>query len=147
MNQIKLAWKIANRAHRKQKRYNGQPYINHIKEVVSILEKMEINALENEHIIVGAILHDVVEDGGQKYENIIEEEFNNKVIQLVQDLTHRGFTTYNEYIRKIRFSTSGAIVVKIADMIHNLTETPTKKQREKYGKYLPLLIKSLLNED
>jgi hypothetical protein len=39
------------------------------------------------------------------------------------------------------------IWVKIADMLQNLTENPTKKQREKYRIAFPKLIVALMNLD
>lgn len=138
MNKIHLAWKIAKKVHKNQKRYNGRPYINHIKEVVGILEQMEINVFYNEHIIEAAILHDVIEDGGIEYRDKILDNFS--VYVLVDILTHRKSYTYEEYIKRI-LTNKDAVVIKIADMIQNLTENPTKKQREKYRKALPLLIK------
>ena len=140
MNQIQLAWEISEKVHKNQKRCNRNPYITHVQEVVNILESMGV---DDEDMIIAAILHDVVEDGGLKYAEIIQKEFSDRVISLVHYLTHRKDVSYEVYINGVR-SDREATIIKIADMIQNVTENPTKRQRFKYRKALPLLVKSLI---
>ena len=140
MNQIQLAWKISEKVHKNQKRYNRNPYITHVRSVVDILDSMGI---KDKGMIISAILHDVVEDGGLKYVSIISENFSDRVISLVHCLTHKKGVSYEGYIDVVRTNRESTII-KIADMIQNVTENPTKRQRFKYRKAFPLLVKSIL---
>ena len=140
MNQIQSAWKLAEEVHNNQKRYNNTPYIFHVREVVEILKRMGI---ANKDMIIAAILHDVVEDGGPDYLELITEKFSDKVRSLVCCLTHTKELSYEVYITIVRTSKE-ATIIKLADMIQNVTENPTVRQREKYEKAFPLLVKSIL---
>jgi len=142
MNKIHNAWKLAKEVHKNQKRFNGQPYINHIKDIDKILDEC---GLWNEKTLLYSILHDTMEDS--KDPNII-----NKLIKIDRNLplrigvlTHSKNETYEQYIDGIiACSDRNIVIVKIADMIQNLTEDPKKKQREKYRKALPKLIKAFI---
>jgi len=139
-----IAMEIAKRIHKNQKRYDHSPYINHIKNVLEILRHMNIN---NEVIIITATLHDVLEDCKKEEKTKLELEimrkFGEEVLMNLQYLTNKELN-YQYYIEDLVSYRPNIIVVKIADMIQNLTETPTKKQREKYLKAFPLLIMGLL---
>lgn len=143
MNKYDKAWEIAKKAHKGQKRFNHAPYITHVREVVNILGEMGYGHKPN--ILIPAILHDVVEDGGSKYCKVITDTFGNKIASKVMFLTHLKEDTYMEYIRRLT-EDRDCILVKIADMTQNLTETPKVKQREKYREALPVLMNSLLND-
>jgi len=65
--QIRLAYEVAVRAHRKQRRKSGEPYILHPIEVATICAS-EIGL--GPTAIVAALLHDVVEDTDVTLEDI-----------------------------------------------------------------------------
>jgi len=144
MTKIDEAWKLAKRIHKDQKRFNGQPYINHINDIICILK--EINLLNN-YTELYAILHDTIEDIKDNTDIIkelhgIEEHLPLKICLL----THTKNESYKDYIDDIASNQDiNIIAVKLADMIQNLTEDPKKKQREKYRKALPILIKALID--
>ena len=79
---IKKAYDLARDAHKNQRRRSGEPYIMHPVAVAEILYKL---GMDNE-CIVGALLHDVVED--TKYDlDYIRQEFGDEVALLVDGVT------------------------------------------------------------
>jgi (p)ppGpp synthase/HD superfamily hydrolase len=148
MTKTDLAWTIANQAHRDQKRRSGESYINHIQRVVDILNALGWN---DEETIITAILHDVLEntkDPTIKAHYIHEiEELGSNIISNVLILTIDGMwkvegKNYQTYINDIiSDGTMVLIRVKIADMLQNITDSPTEKQKEKYLEALPKLLK------
>ena len=100
---IKKAYDLARDAHKNQRRRSGEPYIMHPVAVAEILYKL---GMDNE-CIVGALLHDVVEE--VQAENI-----------------RKMFIAMNEDVR--------VIIIKLCDRLHNmrtLQHMPPYKQREK----------------
>lgn len=59
---VELAWEVAKIAHRYQGRGTGEPYINHIAAVASIVR--DVFGVDDPQGIASAILHDVIEDCG-----------------------------------------------------------------------------------
>ena len=57
--QVLQAYKVAESAHRGQRRFSDEPYINHCLATLRILEAMGI---EDSEMLMAALLHDVVED-------------------------------------------------------------------------------------
>ncbi len=55
---IQRAYRVAEEAHREQKRHSGDPYINHCLAVASILAELRVPP----EVIVAGLLHDTVED-------------------------------------------------------------------------------------
>jgi (p)ppGpp synthase/HD superfamily hydrolase len=56
------------------------PYISHPLAVASIA--LEYGADEDQAI--AALLHDAIEDGGEKYAHLIKEQFGDRVLYLVE---------------------------------------------------------------
>jgi (p)ppGpp synthase/HD superfamily hydrolase len=145
------AWELAREVHRDQKRESsGRPYIAHIEEVVKILHELQ-HPVVSEDVVLSAILHDVIEncEQGQITALVkrIVEDFGANVLSNVLALSKDDGKSYQEYIDTLTHThiASSVLIVKIADMIQNLTETPTAKQREKYRKALPKLIAAYSN--
>jgi guanosine-3',5'-bis(diphosphate) 3'-pyrophosphohydrolase len=81
---VEHARDLAQRAHHGQTRkYTGEPYINHPKAVVALIESVGI---DDEATIAAAWLHDVVEDCNIPL-FIIKDEFGDKIADLVIALT------------------------------------------------------------
>ena len=70
---VERAYKVAYKAHEKQKRKSGEPYIIHPLCVAIILADLE---LDKETIVAG-LLHDAVEDTWMTYEEV-EKEFSRR---------------------------------------------------------------------
>ena len=76
--------------------------------------------------------------------------FNNKVYYLPTELALDLFyltklsstPTYKEFLKYL-VTRPRAIKVKIADMFHNMSCNPSEKQKQKYLKAIPILLKAL----
>ena len=138
-DKIKEAYELANKAHSGQKRRSGEPYIMHPVAVAEILFKL---GMDNE-CIIGALLHDVVEDTDYTL-SYIGEHFGADVELLVDGVTKLGKIPLStreevqaENIRKMFMAMNKdvrVIIIKLADRLHNmrtLQHMPEYKQREK----------------
>ncbi len=136
---IKKAYMLARDAHKNQCRRSGEPYIMHPVAVAEILFKL---GMDND-CIIGALLHDVVED--TEYDlDYIKKEFGDEVALLVDGVTKLGQIPLStreevqaENIRKMFMAMNEdirVIIIKLCDRLHNmrtLEHMPDYKQREK----------------
>jgi (p)ppGpp synthase/HD superfamily hydrolase len=128
-----MAESLAREAHHGQKRRDGvTPYITHPEAVAKSL------AGESPTVIATAWLHDVLEDTHITVDGLAQSGISPEVIEAVESLTRKDEQPYDDYIHWISMSEI-ARKVKIADIKHNLSCTPTEKQREKYTKALAIL--------
>lgn len=136
---IKKAYDLAYDAHKNQRRRSGEPYIMHPVAVAKILFDF---GMDNE-CIVGALLHDVVEDTTYSLD-YIRANFGEEVATLVDGVTKLGKIPLStkeevqaENIRKMFIAMNQdvrVIIIKLADRLHNmrtLRHMPPYKQREK----------------
>lgn len=136
---IKKAYDLAYDAHKNQRRRSGEPYIMHPVAVAKILFDF---GMDNE-CIVGALLHDVVEDTTYSLD-YIRANFGEEVATLVDGVTKLGKIPLStkeevqaENIRKMFIAMNQdvrVIIIKLADRLHNmrtLQHMPPYKQREK----------------
>ncbi len=138
-DKIEKAYKLAHDAHKNQRRRSGEPYIMHPVAVAKILFKL---GMDNE-CIIGALLHDVVEDTEYNID-YIREQFGDEVALLVDGVTKLGQIPLStreevqaENIRKMFMAMNEdirVIIIKLCDRLHNmrtLQNMPPYKQREK----------------
>lgn len=136
---IEKAYILARDAHKDQRRRSGEPYIMHPVAVAKILFKLGTESA----CIIGALLHDVVEDTDYDID-YIKNEFGSKVALLVDGVTKLGKIPLStreevqaENIRKMFIAMNEdimVIVIKLCDRLHNmrtLEHMPEYKQREK----------------
>lgn len=124
---INLARSIAIRAHTGQFRNDKvTPYIKHPEAVANAVEK---------RLQPIAWLHDVVEDTTVTLQELIDAGFPQYIIDAVAALTHIESDTNRTYWAKIADNVD-AVIVKIADIRHNLSDQPSQYAREKYGRAL-----------
>ena len=134
-------------------RRGGNPAMSHIDNVVMILDKMGITT---PGVVTTAILHDVIEDchdvdpnddsATKDVDNLAVG--NTHISDAVKILTHPPEEPYAQYIDRILKSDNySALVVKIADIIDNVTSDPLESSRRKYKKSLPILISRLRAEE
>lgn len=127
-NQIPLierAYQVAQKAHEKQKRQTGEPYIIHPIAVASILADMKMAP----EIIMSALLHDVVEDTEITRE-MIAAEFGEGIAGMVE-----GASKLKKIAREDKAEAQAGnfqkmllamakdirvILVKLADRLHNM---------------------------
>ena len=113
--------------HADQTRKHGAPYYTHPLAVADILSQ---KGFSDEYIIV-ALFHDLLEDTNTTYEEILNMT-NLSIANAVKLLTKEKDYIMDEYIEGIR-QTPIAKMVKLADRIHNLSEShlsTTKFQAE-----------------
>ena len=136
------AYKFALDAHRKQKREEGVPYINHPVAVADILSDLKLDSAT----IATGLLHDTIEDTHATYKTI-KEEFGQEVADLVEGVTKisvfenqavNGISkqkfTKAENFRKLIIATSKDIrvlLVKLADRLHNMRTIKYVKDEDK----------------
>ena len=95
---------------------------------------------DDEATVCVALLHDVVEDHGDKYPmSYMEKEFPKEVVVALKLLTHDKHVDYIEYVKKIKTNPI-ARKVKIADLKHNTNLRRTGGYKpHKYNLYLEAL--------
>lgn len=124
MQKLHEAFELARKAHAKQKRKTGEPYILHPIAVATIAaEEMMLDA----NPVMAAFLHDVVEDTPITIDEI-KERFGEDVAFLDQVVTKKVKEKYDESkqidnFRQILDSVQydvRALLVKLADRLHNM---------------------------
>jgi (p)ppGpp synthase/HD superfamily hydrolase len=122
---ILKAWNLASEAHGTQE-YGNLPYLYHL---VKVVERVRYST-DDEDIIIAAILHDVVEDTEVTNQDILLQ-FNLRVAQIVDLLTHRKFITYTEYLQRLSLD-EDATLIKVCDLEENLSNNPNSPRTKKY---------------
>ena len=122
---LKKAYDFAVKAHEKQKRDEGSPYIIHPIAVANILTELKLDSAT----IATGLLHDTIEDTYATYKTI-EDEFGKEVADLVDGVTKISefenqaiSNSKAENFRKLILATSKDIrvlLVKLADRLHNM---------------------------
>jgi len=79
---IQRAYRVAEEAHREQKRHSGEPYINHCIAVAGILSELKVTP----EVIAAGLLHDTVEDTPIKLSDI-RRDFGDTIAALVDGVT------------------------------------------------------------
>lgn len=131
---VKLSEEIATKAHAGQFRRGGQvPYIEHPRVVVSRVG-------DDQEAQIVAWLHDVLEDTEETAQSLEEVGIPIHLITAVDLLTKTREVKYDNYLDCIA-ACPLAKKVKIADMLSNLSDNPTKKQILKYSKGLQRLLR------
>ena len=146
-SELDAASRIAGVAHQNQFRRDGQPYIMHPTAVQSITKRYYPDNIEAQIL---AMLHDVMEDGPAQSGLTRRQLFRmvkdaipgdsraqQSIMNALRVMTHskRTHPVYEDYLELV-FSNELAAIVKISDLIHNLSHNPSDKQIAKYKKAL-----------
>ena len=152
------AYNFALKAHEKQKRDEGSPYIIHPVAVANILTELKLDSAT----IATGLLHDTIEDTHATYKTI-EKEFGKEVADLVDGVTkisayenQAASDSKAENFRKLILATSKDIrvlLVKLADRLHNMRtiqfvtnkDKQTRKAKETMEIYAPLADRMGMN--
>lgn len=141
MDIIEISKRVASRAHSGQHRRDGwTPYINH---PAAVAKKL---AGESAVVIATAWLHDVLEDTAETTQTLRDAGLPDSVIHAVEVLTKTEGASYDEYLSGVRQNWI-ARKVKIADMLHNLSDAPSERQIIKYAKGLLALLNTEVSHD
>ena len=113
MMTIEDALRLAIEAHEGQKDLDGKPVILH---------PMAVGlAGRNREEIIAGLLHDVVEDTGFTFEDLLERGVDEPIVEALRLLTHTKDMPYEDYVKRIAQSGNDiAIHVKYNDLCHNL---------------------------
>lgn len=115
--------------HGDQKRKQGTPYYTHPLAVANLLKE---KGFPIEYQIAG-LFHDLLEDTDATVEEIIKLS-NEDVAEAVRLVTKTEGYVMSEYVGNIKLNEM-ARMVKLADRIHNLSESPNAS-REFQAKYI-----------
>ena len=155
---LSKAYDFALKAHEKQKRDEGSPYIIHPVAVANILTELKLDSAT----IATGLLHDTIEDTHATYKTI-EKEFGKEVADLVDGVTKisvfenkASSNSKAENFRKLILATSKDIrvlLVKLADRLHNMRtikfvtskEKQIRKAKETMEIYAPLADRMGMN--
>ena len=125
VQKIRDAYNFAEKAHSRQKRDSGDPYIHHPLAVANILAELKLDG----PTITTALLHDTIEDTIATYDEV-EKKFGVEIAELVDGVTklsrlenkNKEFSVAENF-RKLILATSKDIrvlLVKLADRLHNM---------------------------
>ena len=121
--------------HTGQTRFDGvTPYSEH---PLAVAENFDDVVL-----ICASYLHDVIEDCDVDVAELLIRGVDGEIVKLVALLTHEKDQPYDEYINQV-CTDKLAVKIKIADMLVNLADDPTKTQKKKYQVYAQQLFKNL----
>jgi GTP pyrophosphokinase len=121
---IKKAYLFSEQKHEGQKRNSGEPYFTHALEVAKNCARLGMDI----ETIIGALLHDTLEDTDTTEEEI-EDEFGEHILFLVKGVTklgklkYRGRDRHVESLRKFFVAISEdlrVLIIKLADRLHNV---------------------------
>ncbi len=144
------AYQVAAEVHEGQLRLSGDPFITHPLAVAEILADMGMDPTT----IVGALLHDAVEDTDASLDEL-REMFGEEVSEIIDGLTKIAKFSFRsseaaqaENYRKMMVAMARdvrVIIIKLADRLHNLrtlepfpVEKQERKARETIEVYVPL---------
>src|SRR3989344_2312034 len=120
------AWELTKLAHVGQVRLRGEPYYEHPLEVATILASWKLD----EDSIIAGLLHDTIEDGGAKSEDLVRE-FGENVAHLVDGVSKVATIRWKkdaqaqfvENLRKMLLFMARdirVVIIKLADRLHNM---------------------------
>lgn len=133
---VDRAYAIAEIAHAGQTRRDRKtPYITHIKRVMARLDRGPLR----EEVLAVAALHDVLEDSDLTVTDLRNAGIPEVVVAAVWVLTKMRDEDYDAYLSLVKANPL-ARAVKIADMLDNLSDSPTPAQIRKYAKGLLYLV-------
>jgi len=131
---IRQAYYVAEKAHAGQTRQSGEPYITHPLAVARILVDLHLD----DDTIIGALLHDVLEDCPHSRKEDLAEMFGEHVADIVEGVTKLKFkpaagtptqtaraetVRAAESLRKMLLAMAKdlrVIIIKLADRLHNM---------------------------
>jgi len=143
---ITQAKDIARDVHRGQWRKNEPlPYIVH---PLRIYQRVISFGLSEKYQVL-AILHDTVEDSKnpQRILDKIKELFGGGTADLVVALSHDKSVDYKEYLLNLAKRYPTAFIVKLLDIIDNVSSKPHLQQKNKYKEAIEYIVSKGISID
>jgi (p)ppGpp synthase/HD superfamily hydrolase len=139
--QLGIADEFAYRAHRGQLRFDGKtPYYVHPERIAN-----KFKAKQDLEAAVVAFAHDILEDSVYKADDLLSAGIAPHLVKAIEILTKQPGEDYQVYLARVKENTL-ARKVKVADILDNLGDTPTRGMIIKYAyALLFLLAESELN--
>jgi (p)ppGpp synthase/HD superfamily hydrolase len=123
IDRLEAIKQIAIEAHKGQKRWNGEDYINHPIRVA--------DRFEREPLKIIAWLHDVLEDTKLTKADLVSQGIPKELCETIDLLTRKKDQSYLDYILRIK-DDAFAKVVKIVDLKDNLWDIKDGSLKDKY---------------
>ena len=137
---IEDALATAQLAHLGQTRTSGESYLSHPMAVAELVFKY----YNDDQLCAAALMHDALEDAlpqgnvesQDEMSSLIAGSFGDpqegaKILAIVQSLTHERWTPYVDYVLGLADNIP-ALRIKLSDMMHNLSSSPSTRQLAKY---------------
>jgi GTP diphosphokinase / guanosine-3',5'-bis(diphosphate) 3'-diphosphatase len=134
---IMLAYRLSKYGHRGQMREGGDRYFEHPKSIALMLIEFGVHDAD---IIIGVLLHDVVEDSHILVVNKSVDDvgfiFGSRVSHFVNMMTKKkGLTTEQYFAALLADEELGSLVNKCADRVHNLSTLVDSTDPAKHEKF------------
>ena len=128
---------ISRQAHLGQTRFDKvTPYFTHVEGVANSFASGE------QTMMMIAYLHDVLEDTSLTAQALLGLSVHPRVIESVVAITKVKDEDYFVYLARVK-ANDWAKRVKIADILYNLGDSPSRNQVKKYAKALKFLLEPL----
>ncbi|CAM3334545.1 HD domain-containing protein [Kibdelosporangium persicum] len=133
------AVEFAVRWHGDQTRPAGEPYVEHLLEVVTVLaEGVGVTDID---VLRAGVLHDVVEDTDCDLETV-RAQFGDRVAELVNWVT-KG-EDREAYLENLKNAPKDALTVKLADRLSNVQRLNTHPKPAKQQKYYLETVRTIV---
>lgn len=142
------ALRQAKKSHSKIKRDSGKPYLEeHIYPIVKELIDSSSYMIVPEELIVGAILHDAIEDDFLFTQEKCKKEFSEKILKVIKPLTklpkdnapflsQKAKMSINEkYLNRLKKAPKYSQFIKLADRYNNIASYEVIGETPKYRRY------------
>ncbi|MFZ2664565.1 MAG: HD domain-containing protein [Patescibacteria group bacterium] len=136
-NKIIYAFNYALEKHKNQFRKSGEPYIEHCIQVYKILKSWGV---ENQELLIAALLHDVVEDTPTTIDQV-KKIFGDTVSFIVEGVTYLNIKKHKDTDFKALQKVMGAShidpkvsILKLADRYHNLSTLQFMPRDKRWAK-------------
>jgi len=134
---LKEIIEISRQAHLGQTRFDKvTPYFTHVEGVANSFDPSE------ETLIQISYLHDILKDTPMTAQALLGLGINPTVVKAVVALTKVENEDYFVYLARVK-KDGWSRRVKIADILYNLGDSPSRNQVKKYAKALKFLLEPL----
>jgi GTP pyrophosphokinase len=141
LGRLEDAFAFAVARHGDQVRPAGEPYAEHLLEVLEIL--VAGAGVRDEPTLLAAVLHDVVEDTDCTLAEV-RARFGDEVAELVDWLTKPADGTRGDYLARLARAPAAALDVKLADRLSNVQRLDTHPRPDKRRAYYRETVESIL---